>query len=123
MIDSGNALLILRKWADETSSLLFRFESAQVACAMGGTISEGSDSTWQVRSRRGDATLSFRLDGCVFEYVERRAIGRDDAPDDIAEKAHLLIFFPPHFSSTGLPEERNTLTVSELLPSEIKETT
>ena len=122
MIDSGSALLILRKWADETTLLLFRFESTEIACAMGGTISEGSDSEWVVRSRRGDATLNFDLEECVFEYKERRAFGRDeDSPEEAAEKGHLLIFLPPRFSSSGIPDVRSSLTVSELLPSEIKE--
>ena len=121
MIDAGNTLLILRKWAEENSPLLFRFESAEVAFAVGGTISEDADSIWQVCSYRGDATLSFRLDDCASEYTERRAFKEGDTPNDIAEKAHLLIFFPAHFSSDGLPERRSTLTISELLPSEIKE--
>src|SRR5665213_415202 len=119
MIDSGNTLLILRKWADNSTSLLFRYESIEAACAIDGTISEDADSTWQVRSCRGDATFSFGLDGCVSEYVERRATsGETDMSNDIAEKGNLLIFFPPHFSSTGLPEKRGSLTVSELLSSE-----
>jgi hypothetical protein len=108
VIDSGNALLILRKWTNEPTLLLLRYESTEVACAIDGTISEDPDSTWQVRSRRGDATFSFRLDGCAFEYTERRAVSQDDAPNDVAEKGHLLIFFPPHFSSTGLPEKRSS---------------
>ncbi len=117
MIDSGNALLILRKWADEPSLLLFRFESKEVASAIDGTLSPSSNSTWQVRSRLGDATLSFDLDGCVFEYTERRAV-RDDVSNDVAEKGHLLVFFPPRLSSTGLPDKRSSLMVSELLSSE-----
>lgn len=122
MIDADNTLLILRKWAEENSTLLFRFESAEVACAVGGTISEDAGSIWQVRSRRGDATLSFRLDDCAFEYTERRAFREGDTPNDIAEKGYLLIFFPAHFSFDGLPERRSSMTISELLVSEIKET-
>jgi hypothetical protein len=91
LIDSGNTLLILRKWAVESTLLLFRYESTEVACGIDGTISEDPDSTWQVRSRREDATFTFSLDGCASEYVERRAVNGDDVSNDVAEKgAHFL---------------------------------
>jgi hypothetical protein len=120
MIDLVDALLILQKWSDEASSLLFRYEATDAACAVTGTLSKDSESTWQVRSRKGDATLSFRVDSCVFEYVERRAVGSKDATNDVAERATLLVFFPPRFSSINSPLERSSLSISELLPSKIK---
>jgi hypothetical protein len=47
-----------------------------------------------------------------------------DSPEEFAERAHLLIFFPPRFSleefKTETTEGRDSLTISELHDSEIK---
>jgi hypothetical protein len=73
-----------------------------------------------ISQRHSDATLSFCVDSCAFDYVERRAVGSKDVTNDVAERATLLVFFHPRFSSINFPLERSSLSISELLPSEIK---
>lgn len=126
MIDSGNTLLILRKWFDEGTLLLWQGNFRDTSFALTGIVSSLSDGECVVTSRKGEARLAFRFADpeCRFEYRERRSFTDSDTPEEFAEKGHLLIFFPPRFSlaefSSETTEGRDMLTVSELHPSEVK---
>jgi hypothetical protein len=126
MIDSGNTVLILRKWLDEGTLLLWQGNFRDTSFALTGIVSSLADEECVVTSRKGEAKLAFRFGDpeCRFEYRERRSFTGSDSPEEFSEKAHLLIFFPPRFSlaeiSSETTEGRDKLTVSELHPSEVK---
>jgi hypothetical protein len=126
MIDSGNALLMLKKWVDEETMLLFRFESLDAAFSLVGIASSASLEDCTVRSRKGDGTLGFRLDepDCRFEFRDRRSLSSfTTVAEDVAEMTHLSIFFPARFSLEAIRTEtielRASLTISELHSSEL----
>jgi hypothetical protein len=127
MIDSGNALSMLQKWADEETKLLFRLGSADAASAIGGTISSASPDDCVVKSVKGDATLRFRINDpdCRFEFTDRRSLASSEPSEGKGDLSTLLIFFPARFSleEIRLPKEgtRMSLTISELDESEFKE--
>jgi hypothetical protein len=126
MIDAKEAILILRKWSNEQTLIVCQGKFRDAAFALTGVVASLSDSKCQVNSRKGEAKLEFIFDAadCVFEYVERRAGMAADADEEFAEKASLLIFFPPRFSlaefRTETTEGRDTLAISELHPSELR---
>jgi hypothetical protein len=123
MIDSGNTILLLRKWCDDETLLLWEGEFRDANFSMTGIISSLSDEECIVASRKGEAKLAFRLTECKFEYVERRAVAESDIPEEFSEKGVLLVFFPGRFSLAEFASEttngRDTLTVKELHPSEL----
>ena len=126
MIDSGNALLMLQKWAEEQTPLLFTFTSLDAGFAIGGTVSAASPDDCAVRSAKGDATLRFRIDDpdCKFEFTDRRSLaGSRKLGEDKGELATLLIFFPARFSLEAIrltkEERRSSLTIMEVHSSEI----
>ena len=128
MIDSDSALLMLKKWAEEGTVLLFRFESLDVAFSLTGVVSSASSEDCIIRSRKGEATLRFRLDDpdCRFEFRDRRSISELVAvAEEKEDLAHLAIFFSARFSleafRTETPEPRGSLMISEVHPSELKE--
>jgi len=128
MIDSGNALLMLKKWVDEETMLLFRFESLDAAFSLVGIASSASLEDCTVRSRKSDGTLRFRLDepDCRFEFRDRRSLSSfATVAEDVAEMTHLSIFFPARFSLEAIRTEtielRASLTISELHSSELKD--
>jgi hypothetical protein len=130
MIDSGNALLMLKKWADEHTPLLFRVESVDVAFAISGTVSSASIGDCIVRSGKGDATLRFGIDNpdCKFEFADRRFLASlaesSEIREDTEELASLLIFFPARFSLEDVrltkQGSRVSLSITEVHFSELK---
>jgi hypothetical protein len=127
MIDSGTALLMLKKWADENTPLLFRTESVDVAFAVTGTVSSASIDDCIVRSGKGDSTLRFRIDDpdCKFEFADRRSLaGSRELREGTEELVNLLIFFPARFSLEDIrltgQGSRVTLSIIEVDGSEIK---
>ena len=127
MIDSGSALLMLKKWAEEQTFLLFTFTSVDAGFSIGGTVSTASMDDCTIRSAKGYATLRFRLDGpdCRFELADRRSLaGTRELREEMGELVNLLIFFPPRFSldDVRLAREgsRVSLSIMEVHSSEIK---
>lgn len=127
MIDSGNALLMLKKWAEEHTPLLFRLESVDTAFAVSGTVSSASLDDCIVRSGKGDSTLRFRIDDadCKFEFADRRSLaGSRELPEATGELVNLLIFFPARFSLEDVRLTRQgsrvSLSIIEVDNSEIK---
>lgn len=126
MIDSGSALLMLRKWAEEHTPLLFTFTSLDAGFNIGGTISSASPEECDVRSSKGDATLRFRIDDpdCKFEFTDRRSLAGGEPDEGKGELGALLIFFPVRFSLEAVrltkQEPRPSLRVMALHDSEIK---
>ena len=126
MIDSREALLILRKWSDEQTLIICQCGFRDAAFALTGIVTFLTDNKYQVNSQKGEAKLEFLLNSpeCAFEYVERRAGMTADANEEFAERASLMIFFPPRFSlaefKTETTEGRDMCTISELHPSELR---
>jgi hypothetical protein len=127
MIDSGTALLMLKKWADERTPLLFRLESVDTASAISGTVSSASLDDCIVKSAKGDATLRFRIDDpdCRFEFADRRSLaGEREIREGTEELVNLLIFFPARFSLEDFRLTRQgsrvSLSIIEVDSSEIK---
>jgi hypothetical protein len=101
MIDSGTALLMLKKWAEEHTPLLFRLESVDTAFAISGTVSSATIDDCVVRSGRGDSTFRFRIDDpdCKFEFADRRSLaGSRELREGMGELVNLLIFLPARFT-------------------------
>ena len=100
MIATDEALLMLRKWADEQTLIVCQCKFRDASFALTGVVSSLTDDKCEIKSRRGEAILQFLFNTteCKFEYVERRAGLSSDVPDEFASRAHLLIFFPPRFS-------------------------
>lgn len=126
MITPDEAHLMMRKWVDEKTLLLCQCLFRDAAFSLTGVVSSLTEDRCEISSHKGEAKIKFLVDTteCKFEYVERRAGMMSDAPDELAAKAHLLIFFPPRFSLEEFRTEttggRDHLTISELHPSEIK---
>ena len=126
MIDLKEALLILRKWSDEQTLIVCQCTFRDAAFALTGVVASLTDNKCQVNSRKGEAKLDFLFNNpeCAFEYVERRAAMTADANEEFAERASLMIFFPSRFSHdefrTETTEGRDTCTISELHPSELR---
>lgn len=126
MIDPKEALLILRKWADEQTLIVCQGTFRDAAFALTGVVASMTDSKCQVNSRKSEAKLEFLFNTpeCAFDYVERRAVMAADANEEFAERASLMIFFPPRFSlaefRTETTEGRDMLAISELHPSELR---
>jgi hypothetical protein len=68
MIDSSEAILILRKWTDEKALLLCRWGTSFASTALTTTISEISEIYCALSSRKGEATLCLRLDERITTY-------------------------------------------------------
>ncbi len=126
MIDPREAFLILHKWADEKTLIVCQCKFRDAAFSLTGVVSSLKEGKCEIKSRKGEAILQFLFNApeCSFEYVERRAGISSDAPEEFAERAHLLIFLPPSFSleefETDTTAGRDSLTISELHDSEIK---
>lgn len=126
MIEPKEAILILHKWAEEKTLIVCQGTFRDAAFALTGIVASLSDSKCQVNSRKGEAKLEFLFNTpeCAFDYVERRAVMAADASEEFAERASLLIFFPPRFSlaefKTETTEGRDSLAISELHPSEVR---
>ena len=126
MIDSGNALLMLRKWSADKTNLLFTFKSIDAGFAIGGKIASASADDCVVKSAMGDATLRFRIDDldCKFEIADRRSLAESrEMPEERGDLVTLLIFFPARFSLEAFrlekDEPRPLLTIMALHDSEI----
>jgi len=126
MIDPKEAILILSKWAEEQTLIVCQGTFRDAAFALTGVVAFLTDGKCQVNSRKGEAKLEFlfNIPECVFDYVERRAGMAADASEEFAEKASLLIFFPPRFTLAEFRAEttegRDMLAISELHPSELR---
>jgi len=128
MITPDEAHLMMRKWADENTLLVCWCVFRDAAFSLTGVVSSLTDDKCEIKSQKGEAIIQFLVNAtdCKFEYVERRAGMNSDARDEWASKAHLLVYFPPRFSLEEFKTEttggRDHLTISELHPSEIKNT-
>jgi len=127
VIDSGNAVLMLSKWLDEESILLCQCSLRDCAFATAGIIKFVSEERCEIRSPKGEATLTFRLDaaGTAFEYVERRALTSKglEIAEESAERGALLILLRPRFTPkdvrSSVAPERDSISLCDLLPSEL----
>src|ERR1035438_6081257 len=120
MIESGNAFLILRKWADEETLLVCRWVAQGASVSLTCFVASVSQDLCTINSRKREAKLCFRIDdpGLLFEYKQRRDVSDSELPEHIAELGALVVIFPLRFTAEEFrletPSERDTVTLWEL---------
>jgi hypothetical protein len=114
LIEPNEALLMLRKWAEEQTLIVCQCKFRDAAFSITGIVSSLTEDKCEVKSRKGEAILQFLFNTpeCKFEYVERRAGMSSDKPDDFASKAHLLTFRRDSHLKSSRQKQRRPVTVS-----------